>query len=667
MVEAVCMRFLCHMRQFIFYWFLAIGAMSSGGAGGQNGASFEEKLALSKPDSNRLSILSDLHWQWLGQDLKKAEKYALEEIALAQKLRLDKWIAQGYNDLGIVQQHRNELKEALTSHKKAYAIRKKHNDVMGMGSSLSKIGTTYTRLDSLSLALKAQLEALRLYRSTSSKAQIGMTLGNICYIYETQKQYALVATCATEALAIAESLADTAGIITAISNLSNVDNARGDLNGALQKQLKAYQLARQTHDSYRTMALMENVGVYYSRMRQYNLALGYLNQAYALAEQNGDINTIILYQSNKANALIGLGRLSEASALVRNSIARAQAENLTLNLAQAYTLMGDIFARGGQGDSAVKYYHFYTQLTEKQFSSEIAANFSKLQTQHEIEVREHQKALLQKDNALQADKIQKFRLLLVGLVVVMSLVVLVFLLMRTRAKLLQQQQQDADRLAQQELRTQAVLEAEENERVRIARELHDGIGQQLSAAKLNFSGLAAQLPLEDARSQEMMNNALGLLDDAVSEVRNVSHTMLGNGLLKAGLAGAVRDFIHKISHTGSFKIDLEMVGMHERLEPTKEMVLFRVLQELVGNIIKHAHASQISIQLIRHEAELVLLLEDNGVGFDTSQADDFQGIGLRNIYSRIEFLGGTVHFDSTPGKGTTVTVEVPISAEESAR
>ena len=108
-------------------------------------------------------------------------------------------------------------------------------------------------------------------------------------------------------------------------------------------------------------------------------------------------------------------------------------------------------------------------------------------------------------------------------------------------------------------------------------------------------------------------------------------------------------------------MNLEVVGLTERLENTIETVLFRVLQEVVNNIIKHAKASEVSIQLIKHEKELTLLVEDNGVGFNVEKTlNEFEGIGLKNIQSRVAFLNGYVLFDSFPGKGTTVTIEIPV-------
>jgi signal transduction histidine kinase len=249
---------------------------------------------------------------------------------------------------------------------------------------------------------------------------------------------------------------------------------------------------------------------------------------------------------------------------------------------------------------------------------------------------------------------------MLAVIVVALLLALLAYLLYNRKQLQNKRKRDAELLQQQELRSRAAIEAEERERVRIARELHDGIGQQLSAAKLTLSGLSSLVLKDNPQQEELFQNATQLIDDAVKEVRSVSHSMMANALIKAGLAGAVRDFVQKVSASGSLKVDLEIVELNERLDPTIETVLFRVLQEVVNNIIRHAQASVISIQLIRHDDELVLVVEDNGIGFNVSKHKESEGIGLRNIRSRVDFLNGNLNIDSYPGKGTTITVEIPL-------
>lgn len=105
---------------------------------------------------------------------------------------------------------------------------------------------------------------------------------------------------------------------------------------------------------------------------------------------------------------------------------------------------------------------------------------------------------------------------------------------------------------------------------------------------------------------------------------------------------------------------MQIIGLDNRLDNTVETVLYSVIQEVVSNIIKHANANQISMQLIKHDGELTVMIEDNGVGFEKTKIDSFEGIGLKNIISCIEFLNGNVDFDSTLGQGTTLVIEVPL-------
>jgi signal transduction histidine kinase len=156
-----------------------------------------------------------------------------------------------------------------------------------------------------------------------------------------------------------------------------------------------------------------------------------------------------------------------------------------------------------------------------------------------------------------------------------------------------------------------------------------------------------------------LQNAFDLIKDAASEVRAVSHSMVPNALLKSGLVSALRDFVQRIG-TEKQHINLVLHGLNDRLNENVETVVFRVLQELVNNIIKHAHATEITIQLIKENTELHIMVEDNGKGFDINQLEEKSGIGLKNITSRVEYLNGTVDFDSTIGKGTTVMIDLPL-------
>ena len=205
-------------------------------------------------------------------------------------------------------------------------------------------------------------------------------------------------------------------------------------------------------------------------------------------------------------------------------------------------------------------------------------------------------------------------------------------------------------------RTQAVLEAEERERIRIARDLHDGIGQMLAAARMTLGNYLSQKKIDVIEIQ----NSLDLLEDSIREVREISHNMMPGTLTKFGLSSALKQFVNKINALGTLKVELQVVGIKGRLDEKIEMMLYRIVQEIISNIIRHAEATKVSIELIKHDNELILMVEDNGKGFDIENVEN-QGIGLKNIATRVEYLNGYVNFDSSLGHGTSVVIEIPLS------
>ena len=221
-------------------------------------------------------------------------------------------------------------------------------------------------------------------------------------------------------------------------------------------------------------------------------------------------------------------------------------------------------------------------------------------------------------------------------------------------------------MKQQELATKAVIEAEENERQRIAKDLHDGVGQMMSAAKMNLSAFESEIHFNNNEQKRSFEKIIQLVDEGCKEVRHVSHNMMPNALLKNNLADAIQDFVDKLpARTGTngdnktMKVHLYTEGLDERLDANVEIVLYRVIQECVNNVIKHAGATTLDISLIRDKEGISATIEDNGSGFDTADDEKFEGIGLKNITTRIEYLKGKVDFDSAPGRGTVVALHVP--------
>ena len=619
----------------------------------------EKELKTAKEDTIKLRLLSDLHWANVYFNNKEARKYANRELALAISSKSKKWEAQAYNDLGISAQLELKYKESVNLHQKALSIRTELGDEAGMGSSLLKIGMMYYQSSELDKALEAELKALIYMRMVANKQGIAYALNNICAVLEDQKNYHNIEKYASESYLLCKQLGDSAGMANACNYIAFGLERANHLQAADQKFNEAFKIFKARKDTLNMSGILNNLGHLYSKTNQ-KLTLNYYKKSlsFLLAYSQSDTNAIIGGLANVANQYIIRRDLEKAEAGTRRALFLSRKGNVKKYLSQIYSQLSDIYTQKGQADSAIKYAEAFQSEVERKFSDEMAANFSKLQTQFEIDLRELQKAALVKENEVKAQKLIRYQILTGSLLLVFGLLVLVYWLFRNRQKIIQKRRLDEERWAQQESRTKAVIEAEERERQRIARELHDGVGQQLSAARLHLSALEGKFEPTQLKEKILLTNAISMMDDAVREVRSVAHSMLANALLKQGLTGAIRDFIQKINSGGLIKIELEISGLDNKLDPTIESMLFRIIQEIMSNIIRHSGANQVTIQLHRQESELVLMVEDNGIGFNPAEISS--GAGMQNMRSRVEYINGSLVVDSSPGRGTTVSVEVKI-------
>ena len=208
---------------------------------------------------------------------------------------------------------------------------------------------------------------------------------------------------------------------------------------------------------------------------------------------------------------------------------------------------------------------------------------------------------------------------------------------------------------------QAMMEGQETERRRLAKDLHDGIGPLLSAVKMQVEGLETAMKLGEPDALARLEQATELIDSVAEELRTVSHALMPRELLDFGLNQALLSLCNKLQRTKRVRVELIATGELSGLDSQLALALYRSTQELINNAIKHAKPTTISIQLIRHSASLVIMVEDDGCGMsDSARKAAESGIGLLNIESRVTALSGTFVLDSSPGAGTVATIEIPL-------
>lgn len=612
-----------------------------------------QKMALDSNKVKNILLVSELY---KGNNNQKSKEFALEAINLGQKI---KWVA-----------HYPELYVALV----------KVNSVMGNYSeAISILDSTikYTGKQSDCVCYTAEYHIQYLFNYSYSRN------------YEKAYEYGI------KALKMAEETNNYNQIARANLRLGEVRQNLNDYEGAVNNYQKSIEICKKYNfESVLNLNRWMLAKVYIDHYEDHPKAFKIQKELISSYRQMKDSAQLSGALNTTANGLIKNLKFKEARVYLDEAYKIAHKVNYKLFLQYICFNLGKVSLAEKRFDEAKKYldeglkiatekndkdalttatsdlanYYFAVHDFPKAFAAEsqvtkIYGNARSKEvmnsmTDSEIKYQTEKKEKMILEQQLQ---ISTQRNWILGITGASLIILLGGLLFYTNRQAKQKAQFDAEKLKLQTEKTSAIVEAEEKERIRLAKELHDGVGPMLSLAKFQLETAISQTKFNSIEQESLFQNTNTMIDDAAREIRTVSHDLMPNALLMQGLVSAVRDFVNRLSLTGKVKVLLDVANLDERLPQLTETVLYRVLQELVGNIIKHSGATHVQIQLIRNENELTMMIEDDGKGFDTTKMADFKGIGLKNIISRVDFLNGKVNFDSSPKSGTTVIVEIPLS------
>lgn len=322
--------------------------------------------------------------------------------------------------------------------------------------------------------------------------------------------------------------------------------------------------------------------------------------------------------------------------------------------------LSKIAEKKGDYQSALDYYKKYVTYYERRFDNEKMALGKELEVKYATELKE-QKLVLLEEQIAHRKKLNTIYILLSSAIFIA--LVFLFLAYRQRSKTLKQQQllhsMELDNVRQDHKISllSAMIDGQENERARIARDLHDGLGGLLSGIKIELSGGMALPASTD--TQKLIKNGLVRIDQAVDELRRISRNMMPEVLLHYGLAEALKEYCQSLKRSG-VNITYQVFNYRNDLSKNKQVVVYRIAQELVNNSLKYAQSHHILVELRQEEDNLTLTVEDDGIGFDVQVAQQKKGSGLRNIEARVVFLNGSLHTDSRPEAGTSTVLQCPV-------
>lgn len=288
-----------------------------------------------------------------------------------------------------------------------------------------------------------------------------------------------------------------------------------------------------------------------------------------------------------------------------------------------------------------------------------AGQLAEVEARYEAKKKDQEIAMLEQDRLLNEISKKQYQAERIALISLMVLGAMIIWYLFKRNKNRQNELFNRKMLKQKEEHLKAIVETQENEQKRIAKDLHDGIGQSLSGIRLSMENLSLKLEKKLPEESTQLKTLTSTIDNACKEVRAISHQMMPRILQEDGLIPAIEDMLEKSFQFSSTNYEFEYFGINSRFKENIEVSLYRIAQELVNNIIKHSGANLVHVQLFKRNKILILLIEDNGSGFQFDALKS-SGIGLMNITSRVETVNGEFNLEPSPKSGTLATIRIPI-------
>lgn len=616
------------------------------------------QLAESKNDTGKVILLSNLCYDYRFVSADSARMFGEQALSLAKDLNYSKGIAQACNDLGILSIDKADYRKATELLNESMKIRASLNDLPGMASLYNKLGIIDQKQGRLKDALQNQLAALAIYEKLGQDKWIGYCLNNIAIIHQNLGDLDKALEYHRRGLQYRLKMNDSAGEATSYSNMANLYCKMRDTIQSLVYYDKALSLARKLKNDELISGNLSNMGNIYLGKKVFAEAIRLYRESLEIREKLGDLKGISSSLSRLGTVYTATGRYPEALKVLSRSLNIARKISVLEEETSALIGLARLKALTSQHDSAFFYMQQYIAMKDSAYDGRIRQQILEVQTKYENEKLASDLELLKHEKEFaEISLIQKKTQLLLLLFIFISISgAAVFFFYRHRQR--QRAEVAAEKILENESRLNAVLEGQEEERRRIARELHDGLGQTLTAIKLNYQALAGKVNRQE--QPEDFKKLESMLDSANAEVRSISHQMMPKELEQFGLVAAVEGTLKLVLENTPLQYSFEHSGFTERIGSQGELVLFRVLQELVNNVIKHSGADMLNVSLLRRANHAVLNVSDNGTGFDVHKHEK-KGIGLLNIAGRIDGIKGHLHFESEPGKGTNVTIRIPLS------
>ncbi|MEP6949751.1 MAG: ATP-binding protein [Ginsengibacter sp.] len=628
--------------------------------------SLENELKITKNDAANIELLCDLSYAYIYTDTVKSGKYLGRAIELGKKTKDNYSLGLINYSIGnlifTTQTSSDKPKEYFVIAQKYFAKVDHEKGIYGNSLVYNALADIFLFEGKWDDAIKNFLSAIKLVEGLPTKkatTQLAAAYSGIGSVYLYLAQYDKGIDYKLKAIDLFESLKNNDHELA----MTYMQAAYGYCFSGKMTQTKSYLEKGRTifdtlkEDNEAYMQYYEISGQYYGKTGQQKKAIEEQKLALAYAQKISNISYISTEKYMLAQNYFSDKQYANAKNEFLDCLQLAGQLNDNRIKLKVFSFLSECEENLGNTASALQYMKMQFKIGDSLKIQEAKVEINKLENKYQAAKKEKQIIFLENEKQKQNGVITA---LVSGFIVLIIIVLLVFINNKQKqviqTKKIKELEQEKQLVA-----INTILQAQETERSRMAKDLHDGLGGMLSGIKLNLSAMKGNMIIGENDAQ-LFARSISQLDSAIAEMRRVAHNMMPEALLKFGLSEAIQDFCDSINESNTVKMRYTTLGPQGGLEKSTEVILYRIIQELTNNAIKHAMAKNIFIQLIIHEKGITLTVEDDGKGFDTAQLSNIKGAGLKNVQSRVDYLKGILEIDSKTGEGSSFNIEIPVLA-----
>ena len=592
-------------------------------------------------DSLKARAYARLAWLHLEVDTKKAIQFLDSSETIYQNLKDKEGLVQIAYKRAVLNRYTGNYQEALEQIDLFINQKKKAGDSLSVADALYQKGVIVQSMGDFTTGIQLYYRALAIYEKNNDKLSAGNLLNSIGLIFKNSGQLEEAMKSYKMAEAIQLEIDADSDLCNTYNSIATVHAIEKNLDSALVFFNKSLKFSKKTNSSFGIALANQNIGHVLLEQKKYEKAKLHLLEAYNIQKKNNYNEHLLSTLTTLSFLYIDLGELNKS----KSYLEEAEALKLNFNVGnqQYHWAYHEYYNSSKNFEESLHHYKQYVSLRDSIINKENISEINSLKFQFETEKKD--KEIAEQELAIQESK-SKTRTMTILIVSLLLGSILLWFSFSQRQKRMQQQLVSIER--EQEVRTlESLMEGEEKERLRIAKELHDGVNGDLSAIKFKLVSL-----LET--NNQVINEAVAMIDSSCEQVRSISHNLVPPSLRDFDLLEAVENYCNDMNAVHKPEITFQHVGDAIILEKKQEANVFRIIQELTTNAIKHAEANEILVQLSNVENNLQLTVEDDGKGFDLDQVKG-DGIGMQNIRSRVAYLDAALDIKSDT-KGTSFSI-----------